>query len=225
MQNILGVNFSGRKFVEYKIATSKSEAITAIKFEYLLAAGGLFIRAKRREFSVCLPLCSSLRVKGLPEVASKIVWHKPKIPAFVWREILENARRANDFTEFKEDVFVIFWVEAEGVWKWRKISKERKWAATIADDILPEYAEACIELHTHPEGAYHFSRADDRDETGKFRIFGILINVHSNTPKIRFRSGVYEYFVPIPASYVSEMPAEIVDLNAPLKSVGNNQND
>jgi hypothetical protein len=32
-------------------------------------------------------------------------------------------------------------------------------------------------------------------------------------PKIRFRCGVYEYFVQIPARFVSEMPAEIVDLN------------
>ena len=77
---------------------------------------------------------------------------------------------------------------------------------------MPEYVECCIELHTHPPGALSFSAADDRDELGKFRIFAILIDVHDK-PKIRFRCGVYEHLVPIPAAWVSEMPDGIVDLN------------
>jgi len=46
-------------------------------------------------------------------------------------------------------------------------------AATIAEDSLSEYGQACLELHTHTPGAVHFSSADDLDESGKFRIFGI----------------------------------------------------
>ena len=201
-----------RKFVEHKIASAESESVTAIMFEYLMAGNGLFIRARRREFSVCLPLCREA-IKGLPSVTSGIVWHKPKIPSSIWQQILENARWANDFTEFKEDVYVVFWLEAISEWRWKKISKERQRAATIADDTLQEYGEACIELHTHPDGAIHFSLSDDRDESGKFRIFGILTDVHSTLPKIRFRCGVYDYFAQIPADYVSEMPHGILDLN------------
>ena len=77
---------------------------------------------------------------------------------------------------------------------------------------MPQYAECCIELHTHPPGALHFSRADDRDELGKFRIFAILIDVHDK-PKIRFRCGVYDHLIPIPAVWVGEMPEGIIDLN------------
>ena len=66
---------------------------------------------------------------------------------------------------------------------------------------------------TLPPNAIHFSTSDDEDESGKFRLFGILTDVHAPTPKIRFRCGVYEYFVQIPGGYVSEMPAEIIDLN------------
>ena len=82
-----------------------------------------------------------------------------------------------------------------------------------AIDSLSEYGEACIELHTHPDGVIHFSSADDRDESGKFRIFGILIDIHSPSPKIRFRCGVYDYFAQIPADYISEMPEGVLDLN------------
>ncbi|MBK7497435.1 MAG: hypothetical protein IPI28_19310 [Candidatus Omnitrophica bacterium] len=85
-------------------------------------------------------------------------------------------------------------------------------AATIADDQLPEYADACIELHTHPPGALNFSGADDIDEPGKSRIFGILVDVHDK-PKIRFQCGIYDQFVQIPASWISVLPKGIVDLN------------
>jgi PRTRC genetic system protein A len=196
MQNLFSLREGN--FVEHKIASVEAESITAIKFEYLLAGNGLFIRAKRREFSVCLALWRGV-VKNLPIAASGIVWHKPQIPAAVWQEILDTARRASFPDDFKEDVFIVFWSESDGEWKWFKVSRERSWARTIADDTLKEYGDACIELHTHPLGAVHFSRADDADETGKFRLFGILTDVHTTMPKIRFRCGVYEYFVQIPA--------------------------
>lgn len=201
-----------RKFVGHIIASSETAEIAAVMFEYLLAADGLFVRAKRREFSVCLPLCR-VRVRGLPAVKSKIIWHKPQIPSSVWQEILSDARMRCDFSNFKEDVFVVFWNEKNAEWKWKRISRDRQRASTIADDSLEEYGEACIELHTHPDGAIHFSRADDEDEKGKFRIFGILTDIHSNLPKIRFRCGVYDHFIQIPADFVSEIPSGFIDLN------------
>jgi PRTRC genetic system protein A len=210
------------RFVEHKIASSDTESITAVMFEYLLAGNGLFIRAKRREFSVSLPVCRE-RVKGLPEVKSGIVWHKPRIPGLIWRQILENARKGSDSALFREDVYVVFWHERASQWCWKNIGKERSWARALADDSLSEYGEACIELHTHPSGATHFSVTDDRDEEGKFRIFGILVDVHTPNPKIRFRCGVYDYFAQIPANYISEMPECFLDLNKFEQSIRKSQ--
>jgi PRTRC genetic system protein A len=210
--NNLKVLPNAAKFVEHKVASHQTESITAVMFEYLMAGNGLFIRAKRREFSVCLPVCHE-PIKGLPEVNGGINWHKPRIPSNLWQQILENAREASDSIQFREDVYVVFWHEATSQWCWKNIGKERRLASTIADDSLSEYGEACIELHTHPDGVIHFSSADDRDESGKFRIFGILIDIHSQNPKIRFRCGVYDYFAQIPTDYISEMPEGVVDLN------------
>lgn len=202
------------KFVEHKIASSETEAVTAVMYEYLMAAGGVFIRAKRREFTACLPLCER-KINGLPEVAGGIVWHKPKISSLLWQHILEHARaNSNAGGDFREDVYVIFWNKNFGDWSWKAISRERSLASTLAEDRLAEYGEACIELHTHPPGAIHFSGADDRDESGKFRIFGILIDVHAPKPMIRFRCGIYDFFALIPVAYISEMPDELIDLNA-----------
>lgn len=200
------------KFVEYKIASHETEAITAVMFEYLMAGNGLFIRARRREFSVCLPVCRE-PIKGLPEAKSGVVWHKPRIPSCIWQEIWQNARYGSDHLQFREDVYIVFWHETSGRWHWKNVSQERSYARTIADDSTSEYGEACLELHTHPNGMIHFSQADDRDESGKFRIFGILIDVHSSNPKIRFRCGVYDYFAQIPADYISELPPDFLDLN------------
>lgn len=200
------------KFIEHKIASAETKSVSAIMYEYLMAAGGLFIRAKRSEFTACLPH-SEQTIKNLPDVKAGIFWHKPKISPIIWRQILEYSRANCDADNFREDVFVVYWNESAGSWFWKPVSRERRMAATIAEDRFNEYATACLELHTHPPGAIYFSSADDRDEMGKFRIFGILVDIHTATPKIRFRCGIYDYFTQIPSDWVGEMPGEIVDLN------------
>lgn len=200
-------------FVEHKIASAtNTEDVSAVLYEYLLAGNGLFVRAKRCEFAACLPVYERT-IRDLPDAKAGIFWRKPEISRSVWQQILSDARFRSDFEEFKEDVYVVFWDEKTAEWRWSAISRERQRASTIADDTREEYGKACLELHTHPPGAFHFSLADDRDEQGKFRIFGILIDIHSATPKIRFRCGIYDFFSQIPADWVGEMPGEIIDLN------------
>ena len=201
------------KFIEHKIASSETDAVTAVLKEYLMAGNGLFTRAKRREFTACLPLCRKTII-GLPDVQEGIIWHKPRISTLLWELILRHARANSDPDNFREDVYVVYWNETTTSWLWKPVSRERRAAATIADDRFSEYGEACLELHTHPPGAIHFSRADDHDESDKFRIFGILVDIHSPIPQIRFRCGVYDLFAQIPAAWVGEMPEEVVDLNA-----------
>jgi len=199
------------RLVGHRIAASENEPIEAALFEYLLAGNGLFVRARRKEFSVCLPL-SVQRISGLPNALLGVSWAKQGIHASLWADILRHAQQKHPSSSFKEDVYLIYWDKAFSAWRWRASGRESNWASTIADDTLPEYADCCIELHTHPPGALNFSRADDRDELGKFRIFAILIDVHDK-PKIRFRCGVYDHLVPIPASWVGEIPEGIIDLN------------
>lgn len=198
------------KLIGHRIAASENEAIEAALFEYLLAGNGLFVRAKRREFSAVLPLRAE-NVSGLPNATAGILWHKPKVPTELWRTILSHSQQTQSAASFKEEVYLIYWDNVLSRWQWRASGRERSWASTLADDSLAEYTECCIELHTHPPGALSFSGADDRDELGKFRIFAILIDANGK-PKIRFRCGVYDHLIPIPAALVGEMPGELVDL-------------
>lgn len=199
------------KLVGHRIAASENDPIDAALFEYLLAGNGLFVRAKRTEFAVSLPL-SAQRISGLKNASIGISWTRPRIAQSLWQEILSHARKENASSSFKEEVYLIYWDKVLSEWHWKASGREHTWASTVADDTLPEYADCCIELHTHPPGALSFSRADDRDELGKFRIFAILIDVHDK-PKMRFRCGAYEHLVQIPAAWVGEMPEGIIDLN------------
>lgn len=199
------------KLVGHRIAESENDPINAALFEYLLAGNGLFVRAKRTEFAVSLPLTVQ-RISGLPKASIGISWTRPRIAASLWQEVLSHAQNEHTSTSFKEEVYLIYWDNLREAWQWRASGRKNTWASTVADDTLPEYADCCFELHTHPPGALNFSRADDRDELGKFRIFAILIDVHDK-PKIRFRCGVYHHLVPIPAAWVGEMPEGIIDLN------------
>ncbi|MGE3466340.1 MAG: hypothetical protein AB7J13_05350 [Pyrinomonadaceae bacterium] len=197
--------------VGHKIAAAENDPINAALFEYLLAGNGLFVRAGRREFSVSLPLTIQ-RISGLPNAVLGIEWRKPRIPPSLWHEILLHAKRDHQSSDFKEEVYLIYWDAVVGSWGYRASGREHSWASTVTDDTLPEYADCCIELHTHPPGALHFSRADDRDELGKFRIFAILVDIYDK-PKIRFRCGVYDHLIHIPAAWVGAMPGGIIDLN------------
>lgn len=70
-----------------------------------------------------------------------------------------------------------------------------------------------MEIHTHPPGCLDFSSRDNRDESGKFRLFGILVDIHTAKPAIRLRVGVYDSFWEIPVRAILDAPLEnITDL-------------
>lgn len=200
-----------REFIGHRIAKERFEPVEAILYDYLLAGNGVLLRARREEFTVSVPLVFR-EIKGLPIVFVGIEWHKSKVPSRIWDEICLHAWTSNSKESFREEIYLIYWNNERDSWQWSTSSRDRTYASTIADDSLPEYAEACIEIHTHPDGAYQFSSADDRDESGKFRIFGIMADVHDK-PKFRFRCGIYDNLIPIPFSWIGQLPSGVVDLN------------
>ncbi|MGD9563892.1 MAG: Mov34/MPN/PAD-1 family protein [Pyrinomonadaceae bacterium] len=202
---------SSTPFIGHRIARERFDPVEAILYEYVLAGNGVVLKARRDEFTVSVPLVYR-EIKGLPEAFVGIKWHKPRIPGRIWDEICLHATIHNSKDDFKEELYLINWDRGSESWQWCTSGRDRTWASTIADDRTPEYSEACIEVHTHPRGAYQFSSADDRDESGKFRIFGIIVDVHDK-PKVRFRCGIYDHLIPIPFSWIGNLPRSVVDLN------------
>jgi len=194
--------------VERKFLRSTDQPITAPLYEIVIAQNGVFKRAKRREMMASVEL-SAFTIK-IPELASGIAMVEltEKIPARIFEEILAHARNSTDAANFTENLYAVFWNSETCNYAWGEISRHRNFGSTIAIDESPAYQNAILEIHTHPPNCRNFSGQDNADESGKFRLFGILVDIHSAKPLIRLRIGLYDSFWEIPVETVTGAPLE-----------------
>lgn len=201
------------ELVERKFLFASDQPVTAPLYEIVIAQNGVFKRARRLEMIAAVEL-SSFAVK-IPELAvgAARVELAEKIPAEVFAEILAHARNSTDAANFTENLYAVCRNTESGGYFWKEVSRARSFGSTIASDDDPAYQMAVLEIHTHPPGCLNFSSQDDRDESGKFRLFGILVDIHAAKPAIRLRVGVYDSFLEIPVDEISDAPLEsITDL-------------
>lgn len=196
------------QLVERKFLFASDQPVTAPLYEIVIAQNGVFKRAKRREMSAALEL-SAFNVK-IPELAvgEAFVELVEKLPANIFEEILFHARSTTDRANFTENLYAVCRDNENGGYFWKEISRTRHFGSTIASDDDPAYQNAVLEIHTHPPNCRQFSGQDTRDESGKFRLFGILVDIHSEQPLIRLRVGIYDSFWEIPVETVTDAPPE-----------------
>ena len=203
------------ELVTRKFLRSSDQPITAPLYEIVIAQNGVFKRACRMEMTASVEL-SSFAVK-IPELAVGAAFARltEKIPAEVFAGILTHARDSTDAFNFTENLYAVCRNNETGGYFWKEVSRRRSFGSTIAHDDDPAYQTAVLEIHTHPPGCLDFSSQDDRDESGKFRLFGILVDIHSAKPMIRLRVGVYDSFWEIAVEEVADAPLEnLTDLVA-----------
>ncbi len=196
------------QLVERKFLFAPDQPITAPLYEIIIAQNGTFKRARRREMSASIEL-SAFAVK-IPELAigEARVELIEKIPARIFEEIHLHARCTTDKANFTENLYAVCRDKEKGGYFWKEISRSRHFGSTIACDDDPAYQNAILEIHTHPPNCRRFSASDDHDERGKFRLFGILVDIHSDQPLIRLRVGIYDSFWEIPVEFVADAPPE-----------------
>lgn len=201
------------ELVERKFLFAPDQPITAPLYEIVIAQNGVFKRARRLEMTAAVEV-SAFAVK-IPELAdgASYVELAEKIPAQIFIEILAHAQNSTDARNFTENLYVVCWNAETRSYCWKEISGARSFGSTIARDDDPAYQTAVLEIHTHPLGCRDFSSQDDRDESGKFRVFGILVDIHAAKPAIRLRVGIYDSFKEISVDEISDVPPEgIADL-------------
>ncbi len=196
------------QLVERKFLFAQNQPITAPLYEIVIAQNGVFKRARRREMNAVLEL-SAFTVK-IPEltVEKARVELIEKIPVRIFAEVLAHARSETDAANFTENLYAVCRDDKSGGYFWKEISHSRSFGSTIARDDDSAYQNAVLEIHTHPPGCREFSTQDDRDERGKFRLFGILVDIHGEKPAIRLRVGIYDSFWEIPAETIADAPLE-----------------
>lgn len=196
------------ELVERKFLFASDQPITAPLYEIVIAQNGVFKRARRREMNAVIEL-SAFAVK-IPELAIETARVEiiEKIPVRIFEEILAHARNSTSVVNFTENLYAVCRDTETSNYFWKEVSRHRLFGSTIARDDDPAYQNAVLEIHTHPPGCREFSGQDDCDERGKFRLFGILVDIHSDNPAIRLRVGIYDSFWEIPVEFLTDAPPE-----------------
>ncbi|HEY0005940.1 MAG TPA: Mov34/MPN/PAD-1 family protein [Pyrinomonadaceae bacterium] len=181
-------------------------------FEFILAAGGVYVRGHRDLMAAtfCIGYCE---VKGLPEVEEELRFDFERVPREHLEWMLMHARR-----EALVDREILFHLCMEkDTWAVTIPPQKQSVASCEPLDDGPDssHTRALIDVHSHHRMRARFSSVDDAAEQG-FRIYAVMGNVLKE-PEIRVRVGLYGYFWEIPASWVFEMPDGLVDCVEGLK--------
>lgn len=194
------------------IKTAEVPAIAAPLYEYLLAGNGVFIRAKRPELEAQVPI-SLCEVRGLAEVKPYVLFNLPPVPAELLTEMLMRSRQAIDQQgQLIEIVFHLCWSGDRWQLEVPEQTQSNCRCKPVTDAPGSSYHRALIEVHSHHNMPAFFSATDDADEMG-FRIYGVLGKISDSKlqPELRVRVGVYGNYLVVPASWVFELPSDVID--------------
>lgn len=165
---------------------------------YWVAQNGVFVRGHRPELEALLPVSRHEdRVLGLGILQPFVTL--TQLDA-TWLELVVGIAKANLPNE------VLFhWTQTpEG--NWELAIPEQTQSVTHCQPTETGYDSsshrAVIEIHSHGRSPTYFSATDDADETGGFRIYGVLGKLHQAQPELLLRVGLFGHFWIIPVSAV-----------------------
>lgn len=191
--------------MSYNITTNSQLPPSARIKEYWLAGNGIFTRAARTEIDVCVQLCKA-NVLGLPTLEPYFNFHLPLVPQELVSWMLKLSQDSGT-TE------IIFYLTFNQRWQ-LFIPQQIATNTSVTPVLIPQssYETAIIEVHSHHSMKAEFSLVDDKEESGKFRLFAVLGEIFTQ-PKINVRLGIYDLFCPVAASKIFELPQNVIDAN------------
>jgi PRTRC genetic system protein A len=183
-----------------------------IFYEFWLASGGVYLRAKRTGLEVLMSV-ARCEVRGLPHLQPFVKLDYPPVPRELIARTLELSRQAkNERNRPVEKLFHLSFDERAGCWL-----LEVPLQVQTAGSVKPvdsgagsSYERAILELHSHHAMSAFFSATDDLDEARSFRLFAVIGRIFQRA-EIRVRVGVFGYFWQIDPNLVLEMPEGLYD--------------
>jgi PRTRC genetic system protein A len=179
---------------------------TSHLYEYLFAANGVFVRAKRPNLEVLVPVTVYERyIRGLATVTPYVKLTSDKIPINILLKMLEESRNVGSNE-------ILFHLNYNNQWQLETPLQIQTPSSCkpLNDDRNSTFANALIDAHSHAFMPAFFSPTDDKDETG-FRIYTVLGRVNTNAPEICTRIGLYQHYWDIPSHLIYELPGSIID--------------
>lgn len=185
-------------------------------YEYVVAANGLFVRAKRKGLSamVCVQTFTH-QVAGLYPALPYL--DITPAPEWILVNILKHSLAAAPLEK-------LFWLLPIG-YAWGIYTPEQvvsSGSVRPLDPYHPRSTEALVEIHSHHDMPAYFSTMDNQDETG-FKVYAVIGDIHHH-PTLRVRVGIYGHFMEIPADWVFDLPLGIDCAQERDMERGNEQN-
>jgi PRTRC genetic system protein A len=178
-------------------------------YNYVLAANGVFVHARRAELTALVPL-TSCAIRGLAPLTPAFHLGVPRVPAALLEELLDRARAARSAGGVPlEILFHLAWT---GGWT---LTLPPQWGTPTRVHALPapmDGAAPLVEVHSHHGLPAFWSATDDADEVG-LALYAVLGQIFDQ-PQLCVRLGIYGQWWPLPASCVFEIPSTIQDTYA-----------
>lgn len=177
--------------------------ITALGYEYVVAANGLFVRAEDSRLEAMLPISHTLgrNLHGLKSQTPRITLKCPRVPVKWLYSIHQSA-----FRQIDREVLYQF-----------RLTTSDEWTCVVPSQIASatsirflDQIESIIDLHSHNTMNAFFSETDNGDEAG-LRFYCVIGNLDTDTPKVACRIGVYGNHWRVPVTTIFESTGPFKD--------------
>jgi PRTRC genetic system protein A len=172
--------------------------------EYVTAANGVFVRARRPGLKAMLPVCLNYHaeIRGLARVEPYIRLDAGLVPACVISQALA-------WMQESAPMELLTWIKTDGDYSLvRPAQSATTSRCRPLDHFDPQGQNSLLDFHSHGCHKPFFSTVDNRDEKNSFRLFAVAGSFPA--PSILARVGIYAHFWNIPPEWVMELPDSVV---------------
>jgi len=166
------------------------EGEPGVFYDYILATGGVYLRAKNNHIAatVCIASCE---IRGLEPLKEDIQLLHGRIPLYLLYMALSNLIAKPDIEQY----LAITWDGSCIL----KIPPQQATAGSVTYETMPN---TVLEIHSHTgEVPAQFSPIDDIDEQG-FCLYAVVADTHNLCPTVELRLGIYGYFLTLSQSEI-----------------------
>ena len=161
------------------------EGEPGVFYDYILAAGGVYLRAKNSQLAATVCIAAQV-IRGLSPLNEDLRLLHGKIPLHLLNMALSVFIAKPDIEQY----LAITWENGYSI----KTPSQQATAASVTYETLPD---TVLDIHSHTDGVpAQFSPTDNRDEQG-FRLYAVVGDLRNLCPTVELRLGVYGYFLPL----------------------------
>jgi PRTRC genetic system protein A len=195
----------GSAFVNYRFARSPQlPPVSGGLYEYVVAANGIFVRAKRPELEAMIWIAATRApLRGL-SILQPYLHPAARVQARMTAQMFEMAYRAGGNE-------ILFYLGMQGD-AWRLGLPEQAQGVVSVHPLNPFAGGAgtALEVHSHHGMNAFFSKTDDKEESAGFRVYAVIGDLE-RAPAILTRVGIYGHFQEVPSTWIFDLPRGVRD--------------